>query len=208
MRYILLILYAIFILGCGSDRIENIEKQNYSDIKAAISSIKDESFDDKQRRIIIATAMNDMLDNIVAINGYEKNELPGPRISRSDWISDTQAAGEGARANAQSDSKEIKEWQASDYALLGGGLLGTLAILLRLAKLLPGPIGMFAGYADMLLVAKSPKKDRIQEDVMDHLDAYKEKDPDWEKNPVFTHLSKSMTQDEKDTLKRMRRDRA
>lgn len=202
----LLILIPIILL-CGCLRVVtdsqlDIVKQSAADAKAAGSYIKtmDASTPEGREAIkLAATAITEHALHMLSALEIKLEDLPGPRVSVSDWKYDPKHANEQTMENLKKDDYSVSTMVSVSVVAT---MLAGIGLKFGANALSATPIG---GVVDFLstIFGHSPQVKRdVHDKIINTMEDYKQIDPAWETNKLYMLLSKRMTQAEKDYIKK------
>jgi len=204
MKLITLYIALLITTGCTVVTARNIDtsKQALSDIHAAQKFLLLYSPD--QAVHMATSVMSAHADNMAKAMEIDVNDLPGPRVSKSDWKMDPIGANTESNSNIKKDGSDIET--STMIGLIGAGSVALVVILTKLGStVLAGtPFGNILGKLGTIFGQQHPVEQQVQSKITKALDAYKVVDPEWRSNKLFVMLSDIMTDEEKDFVKKQR----
>lgn len=207
IRYLAILLFVgmVALTGCG--KRDRMLAQQIADMGAAVKSMSAVNF---QMTPELAQHIHDTLidsfDTTRLIIDIPIEDIPAPRVATADWVINSTAAASKSRENNNIDKQQAKEINSFGFNGIIGALFGALIPILTqvFTRIIPigTPIGGLFGYLNMFMGGPSPKVIKARESVVESLQSYKSKDPNWRQNAVFAHLSEQLDEDDKIEIRR------
>ena len=181
MVLVMACLLSMGLSGCLSTRAQDdSQKQIISDLTVVNNTEVPPSVDTRAASYNLAIELGTAFD-------IDLKDLPPPRVPLKAWVDNSSTAKEALDHKQEEDGKP-----QNVGGLIGAGVGFAAMLALSVATKMPGGVGGIAQTIQNLVTFRNPKDDKLLLVLITALDAYKEEDPNWKKNPLVSKISDIM----------------